>query len=354
MTVAFADARKRGAPGTSGANRDARLSARRVGGVLVRSDGASMHDLQRARVLNAMFSVVSERGAGSVSVADIVARSGISRRTFYEVFVDREDCFLAGLDNALRLVGARVIPAYEAPGRWQERIRGGLVELLSCLDQQPQVARLLLVDASGMGSGALERRDQVIAHLVKAVDGGREGIRGSRRLPPLTAEGVVGGVLSILQMLVAGEERETLVSLVNPLMAMIVMPYLGHAASTSELDRRVDPSPVAPSSPGAPAVDPFKDAGLRLTYRTVRVLLAVADDPEASNRVVGDIAGIRDQGQISKLLGRLGRLGLIENKGVGQVAGAANAWCLTDAGRSIVSSIRTHTDIATSRGGTKS
>jgi DNA-binding MarR family transcriptional regulator len=81
--------------------------------------------------------------------------------------------------------------------------------------------------------------------------------------------------------------------------------------------------------------DPLRELDMRLTYRTVRVIVAVASSPEASNRLVGEAAGIEDQGQISKLLTRLERLGLIENNGAGQARGAPNAWSLTERGREV-------------------
>ena len=71
---------------------------------------------------------------------------------------------------------------------------------------------------------------------------------------------------------------------------------------------------------------------MRLTYRTVRVLLAIAETPGASNRELADAAGVADQGQISKLLSRLKSLGLIENIGAGPVRGEPNAWQLTPKG----------------------
>jgi DNA-binding MarR family transcriptional regulator len=74
---------------------------------------------------------------------------------------------------------------------------------------------------------------------------------------------------------------------------------------------------------------------MRLTYRTMRVLLSVANHPGASNRELGVAAEIHDQGQASKLLGRLQRLGLIENTGVGHGRGGPNAWMLTDRGTEV-------------------
>jgi DNA-binding MarR family transcriptional regulator len=80
----------------------------------------------------------------------------------------------------------------------------------------------------------------------------------------------------------------------------------------------------------------LRDLEMRLTYRTVRVLSAIANDPGSSNRSLGDAAGIGDQGQVSKLLARLQRLGLIENKGIGAATrGEPNAWTLTGKGHDV-------------------
>jgi DNA-binding MarR family transcriptional regulator len=74
---------------------------------------------------------------------------------------------------------------------------------------------------------------------------------------------------------------------------------------------------------------------IRVTYRTCRVLAAIESDPGLSNKQAAAAAGITDQGQISRLLARLSGLELIENGGSGQIAGHANAWQLTPAGREL-------------------
>jgi DNA-binding MarR family transcriptional regulator len=89
----------------------------------------------------------------------------------------------------------------------------------------------------------------------------------------------------------------------------------------------------------APTTDPLAGLQMRLTYRTARVLEAVAAQPGASNRQVADHAGIQDQGQVSKLLARLERLGLLVNRGQGE----PNAWSLTAAGMAVTHSIAAHT-----------
>jgi AcrR family transcriptional regulator len=299
--------------------------------------------IQRARILSAVLEVVAAHGAANVNVSQIVDRSGVSRRTFYETFSDREDCYLAAFEEALALAASRVLPAYDAHKRWSERIRAGLIALLCFLDDLPVIGRVLLVESQSFGARVLERRNELLAQLVAAVAAGREETKTGERLPPLIAEGAVGGVLSILQTLLASPTHdEPLLKLANPLMGMVVLPYLGTSASRRELDRPVEP-PAHDGHAGMPLVDPFKPAGLRLTYRTVRVLMAVAEHAGASNREIGDLAEIRDQGQISKLLNRLKRAGLIDSGGIGPGQGAPNAWTQTATGRQMTDSIRTHT-----------
>jgi DNA-binding MarR family transcriptional regulator len=76
-----------------------------------------------------------------------------------------------------------------------------------------------------------------------------------------------------------------------------------------------------------------------MTYRTMRVLSAVASQPGLSNIQAGRHAGISDQGQISKLLKRLARLGLVKNTGDGQPLGGSNAWHLTPDGERLSRSV---------------
>jgi len=309
-------------------------------------------DLQRARIIGASFEVTAQRGAGNVTVAHVVERSGVSRRTFYEHFSDREDCLLAAFGQALTLASERVIPAYEAEKGWRERVRAGLLALLCFCDEQPSVARMLICESQASGAKVAERRAQVLDALTRIVDQGRTltgtGKSGkAENLSPLAAEGTVGGVLAVIQGRLApsdGADAPSLLALTNELASMIVLPYLGSAAARREL-RRPLPAPVEPGArDGALLSDPLKDMGMRLTYRTVRVLLAVAENPDGSNRTIGESAGITDQGQISKLLARLARLGLIENTHAHPGKGAPNSWALTEKGRRMTDGIKAHTD----------
>jgi DNA-binding MarR family transcriptional regulator len=114
-------------------------------------------------------------------------------------------------------------------------------------------------------------------------------------------------------------------------MSMILLPYLGAAAANSEMCR-----PVAAGKNAKKVMsDPLCDIEMRFTYRTMRVLLAVGAGSGASNRQVADAAGIRDQGQISKLLARLQDVGLVKNIRGQQKKGEANVWILTETGAEV-------------------
>jgi AcrR family transcriptional regulator len=307
-------------------------------------------EVQRARLLAAMVELALELGAGNVTVADVVERSGVSRRTYYDLFKDREECFLAAFDDALERIAMVVVSAFEGEDSWLARIRSALVALLGALDEQPSMGRFVIVESLAAGPLALERRNRVLACLIAAVDQGRQEAAVGAGVPLLTAEGVVGGVCSILYARLSAYPAstsddprihepgwESLVGLTGALMGMVVLPYLGKTAARKELERPVPPARVPIAGGGA---YPFRELGVRLTYRTLRVLDAVGSNPDVSNRALGDVAGVPDQGQISKLLSRLQRQGLVENTS-GSVKGIPNAWRLTEKGREMHRAIET-------------
>ena len=289
-------------------------------------------EIQRARILGAMVEVCAERGAANVTVAHIVERAGVSRRTFYELYTDREACFLGAFDEALARASRYVLDGYDPRARWAERLRTTLTGLLTFLTYERGAGQLLIVGSLGAGASALEYRRRVLAQMIALVDEGRTESRAGKELPPLTAEGLVGGVLSVLHARLVSSHPGSLVDLTGPLMGMIVLPYLGPAAARKETQR---PTPKRPSKRPVIRRDPLQDLQMRLTYRTVRVLDAVAEHPGSSNRTVGAGSGIPDQGQASKLLTRLRKLGLIENQGGDPARGEPNAWTLTTKGHEV-------------------
>jgi AcrR family transcriptional regulator/DNA-binding MarR family transcriptional regulator len=305
-----------------------------------------------------MAEEVAIRGASSVTVARVIARAGVSRRLFYELFADIEDCFLATFDWGVEQARLLAVDAYTAENGWREGVRAGLGALLRFFDERPLIAQLCIVHAAGGGPRVLERRSQVIAELCEVADRGRAETSAGRVPPPVVAEGVVGAVLAVLytRMLARGtatasghakpdEEQPPLIELHGELMSLIVLPYLGGKVAGNEL-RRPAPPPRAQAASIAPELagrSPHEHPGARMTYRTVRVLMTIADLPGGSNREVAERAGIVDQGQISKLLTRLEYQGLIVNRDADSPArGTPNSWWLTEHGEALERELREH------------
>jgi AcrR family transcriptional regulator len=123
----------------------------------------SVAESQRARMLDAVVRAVAQRGYADVTVTDVVGRAGVSRRTFYEHFSDKQDCFLAAYKTGLEvLVGRIIATTAEIPdARWREKLRAGLEAYTRALSEHPLFARTLLIDILGAGREAVELRQRL-------------------------------------------------------------------------------------------------------------------------------------------------------------------------------------------------
>jgi AcrR family transcriptional regulator len=306
--------------------------------------------MQRARLLGAAVPVVDELGWSSVTVADIAARARVSRRTFYDLFSNREDCLLAMLEDTVARVEQDLAKAgLKDDARWVERVRTGLWTILSFLDRDRVLARVCVVQSARGTRRILEARETLLARLASVIDEGRSQTARGAQTPELTGEGLAGAALAIVYKRLLNGDQAPLSDLYGELMGMIVLPYLGAAAASRERER---PAPRAntPADNGASVLggvrqeDPLRGIPMRLTYRTARVLQTAAQHPGTSNRLIGEGAGLTDQGQVSKLLARLQRLGLLTNTGEGQARGEPNAWRLTPLGERITAQLELSTD----------
>jgi AcrR family transcriptional regulator len=297
-------------------------------------------EIQRTRMLTATVEAVEDVGYARLTVAQVIGRARVSRKTFYDLFEDREDCFLAAFDQAVDQLGTLVSDAYRRESNWRDGVRAGLLALLRFMDDEPALARMCIVEALGAGPRVLERRAQLLRRVKEVIDQGRVGsggraFRATEESPEVTAEGVIGAVFAVLHTRMLARGREPFTALLGPLMSMIVLPYLGPRAASAELTREAPKLPRRRRTRRRAVQDPLEGLDMRLTYRTVRVLTFIGELPGASNREIAEGAGIADQGQISKLLTRLERLALVRNTGAGQVKGASNAWQLTERGTQV-------------------
>jgi AcrR family transcriptional regulator len=190
---------------------------------------------QRERLLEATMRIAAEKGYAAMTITDLTKDAGISRTTFYELFADKEACFLAAYDNAVDRLLRRISVAYEAEERWPDRARAGLEALLEVLAADPAQARLALVDVAAAGPAAQRRYRAAVQRLTPFFDEGRDFAPGGRGLPANTSRMAAGAVAGLIaDELVAGR-AEQLPGLLSDVLFATLVAYLGPDAAAREV-----------------------------------------------------------------------------------------------------------------------
>jgi AcrR family transcriptional regulator len=190
---------------------------------------------QRGRILIAMTDAVGRDGYQAARVADVISHAGVSRKTFYEHFEDKEHCFIAAYQQGLARLLSVTLDAFEAQDEWGDQLRAGLTALLNALAYDPAIARVCFVEVLAAGPKAVETRNDAMRGFSYIYDAGR--LEADDDLPGFTGLSMVGGLSEILyREIVAGATAE-LPQLVPELMYMSVLPFLGADAAARELER---------------------------------------------------------------------------------------------------------------------
>jgi AcrR family transcriptional regulator len=184
---------------------------------------------QRARLMHAMAEAVSEKGYANVTVADVVAAGGVSRRTFYEHFAGKEQCFLETYEQGSRAVADEVAAVFAAVdiADWRGRVRTGLETFTEVLAAEPAVARTLMVDALGAGPQAVELRRRAMDGFAllftpAPADQLPEDAEEPPRARPEFVRGLVGAIAELVQVQILTEGAETLPALAPTLYDLAV------------------------------------------------------------------------------------------------------------------------------------
>lgn len=187
---------------------------------------------QRDRLLDSMAQACAEKRYAEVSVADIVSRARVSRSTFYEIFPDKEACFLAAYDAILGRFVTEVIKACQDPElTWPEMIERGIATSLSFLAAEPAFARMCIVDMFSAGPSALERYLSAVRLIAAFVDQGREMMPGRKEVPQSISSMVVGGAAVVIRAEIVDERTEFLPNVGPDLLYSILVPYMEQEAA---------------------------------------------------------------------------------------------------------------------------
>ncbi|HEY5053660.1 MAG TPA: TetR/AcrR family transcriptional regulator [Solirubrobacterales bacterium] len=192
---------------------------------------------QRNRIHQAMIEVVSERGYPDTRVVDVIGLAGVSRKTFYELFSSKEDCFLAAYDVLLGNILGDTSDGFESkPGApWAERMTEGLRALLKHLAEHPDEARFAIVEVLAAGPKALARRDAALRQFTGFLDAGRA--ETSVELPGITSLSLAGGINELLYSEILHGSAARLPSRLPDLMFWVTLPFLGAEGAAAERER---------------------------------------------------------------------------------------------------------------------
>jgi AcrR family transcriptional regulator len=183
---------------------------------------------QRERLLDAIANVVAEKGYAGTRVADITDYAGVSRKTFYELFTDKEECFLAAFDAITKLLMDRMAQALTdlSDGNWRLKVRALLGEFLRFLAAEPAFARMCIVEVLGSGAAGLARRDAAIEAFFPIVDYIPRSQPGAEQwLAPLTPVFVTGGILEVIYAAIRRGEIATLPTLEDDITRLAFRAY---------------------------------------------------------------------------------------------------------------------------------
>lgn len=190
---------------------------------------AEVEQAQRERLVAAMAHVSSTVGYEEATVERVLAEAGVSRRTFYELFDDREDCFVAAYDDAMRRVLRIVTDAYldcEGPERRLERALEVLLELCAA---DPDCARMCVVEVFAAGSRTRERRAEAMYRLGCLAQHALSELRGDDRLDRLSAQALVGAVHELIFPPIDRRDTAALPAMAEDIMATQVAPLVAAA-----------------------------------------------------------------------------------------------------------------------------
>lgn len=194
---------------------------------------------QRNRILDAMAHAVADKGYDNTAVADVLERAGVSRKTFYEQFADKQSCFLATYDTVFGRLLDQGVAAYDSGRTWPQRIRGGLGALLEALAAEPAYARACIVEVLAAGPVAVAHRDAALRAFQTFFDPARPEVP-AHRAPPIVAEATIGGIYEVIYRRIVTEGAQALPGLHAELTYLALAPFVGPApaARAAGLGRR--------------------------------------------------------------------------------------------------------------------
>lgn len=178
----------------------------------------------RSRLLEAIARAVGAKGYADTTIADIVRQAGVSRRTFYEHFATKAECFIALYEAANRNTLAVLRKAIDPEHEWQTQLDRALVAYLGSMAQNPSLLRSLSMEILGLGAAGMAARrrvnDELCRYVLQVVNAGS----GRPRKAPMSKEmavAVIGGINELVLQAIEQGRAGQLEQLAGPAGALV-------------------------------------------------------------------------------------------------------------------------------------
>ncbi|HET9591315.1 MAG TPA: TetR/AcrR family transcriptional regulator [Solirubrobacterales bacterium] len=198
---------------------------------------------QRSRLVSGMIETVAEQGYGKATIANVIAAAKVSRKTFYESFANREDCYRAAYEATFEFLRERVAAGSSAQD-WPGSVRGGLAALLESLGGHSDLAAFFLISPASVGDEISDRHHAAIRELVEVLLAKLPAGSEADGAAEIRTEALAGGLSRLLAIKVNAGEASEMPALLPDLVELFLRPYLGTeeairvAQGNSPADRR--------------------------------------------------------------------------------------------------------------------
>ena len=183
-----------------------------------------VREIQRSRLLGAMAECVADKGVVDTTVADVIARAGVSRRTFYELFKDKNECFEAAYRLGVTVLMDAIRDAQAGPGTWEERVERSFVALTEVIAANPAFSKLCILEIWGAGADARAFHYETIQSFRVFLQDIEDDFGD------VVFFGIVGGISSILFREIEAGRTEDIRRIVPDLVRFVTLPLAGLAA----------------------------------------------------------------------------------------------------------------------------
>lgn len=181
---------------------------------------------QRARLISSMIETVAELGYGKATIAQVIKRAKISRRTFYESFANKEDCYRAAYEASFEYLRDQAVTAVDA-AEWPASVRVGLEAMLESLATHPKLASFFLVSPASVGDEVAARHHLAMRELVEALLAGAPKATASAVAAETRVEALAGGLSRLTAVKINAGRSGELPALLPDLVELFLRPFVG-------------------------------------------------------------------------------------------------------------------------------